>query len=63
MTERTPKFEFIYYPEFGEVERAVPASKIVYSLYSSELTVTEMREAFDYFLKACTYHIPLDEED
>jgi hypothetical protein len=61
--DRKPVFEFIHYPEFGEAERVVAATKIVYSLYSGELTVTEMREAFDSFLKACGYHIPLDEEE
>ena len=59
--ERQPTFEFTYYPEFGEAERISPATKITYTLYSSELTVTKMQEAFNNFLRACTYHIE-DEE-
>jgi hypothetical protein len=61
--DRQPVFDFIHYPKFGEVERTVPAVKIVYTLYSDEQTVHEMREQFNYFLKACSYHIPLDEEE
>ena len=59
--ERTPKYEFIYYPEFGEIEKTCPATKIVHTLYSPELTKTEMQEAFIYFLKACSYHFEEDE--
>ena len=61
--ERQPMFEFIHYPKFGEAERACPAVKIVYTLYSDEQTLHDMREQFDYFLKACSYHIPLEEEE
>ena len=56
-------FEFIHYPKFGEAERVCPAVKIVYTIYSDEQTLHDMREQFDYFLKACSYHIPLDEEE
>ena len=59
--DRKPVFEFIHYPSFGSAEYACPAVKIVYTLYSSEQTLFEMREQFDYFLKACSYHIPIDE--
>ena len=61
--DRQPKFELIHYPEFGEVERICPAVKIVYTIYSDGLTLSDMREQFDYFLKACSYHVPLDEEE
>jgi len=57
MNDRKPTFEFIHYPEFGEAERANPATKIVYTMYSDQLTRSEMQEAFTYFLRACTYHI------
>lgn len=60
--DREPVFEFISYPDFELPESVVPATKIVHTLYSSDLTITEMREQFNYFLKACSYHIPLDEE-
>ena len=60
--DRQPVFEFIHYPKFGNIEHACPAVKIVYTLYSDEQTLFEMREQFDYFLKACSYHIPLDDE-
>ena len=50
--DRQPVFEFIHYPEFGEAERICPAVKIVYTLYSGGQTVHDMREQFDYFLKA-----------
>jgi hypothetical protein len=61
--DRQPVFEFIHYPEFGEAERVCPAVKIVYTIYSDGQTVHDMREQFNYFLKACSYHIPLDEEE
>ena len=61
--ERQPKFELIHYPEFGEVERICPAVKIVYTIYSDPLTLSDMREQFDYFLKACSDYGPLDEEE
>ena len=51
---RQPKFELIHYPEFGEVERICPAVKIVYTIYSDPLTLSDMGEQFDYFLKACS---------
>ncbi len=59
--DRKPVFEFIHYPTFGRDEMVNPANKIVYTLYSEELTATAMREAFNYFLKACTYHIEEEE--
>lgn len=62
LVDRQPVFEFIHYPKFGEAERVCPAVKIVYTLYSDEQTLHDMREQFDYFLKACSYHIPIDEE-
>ena len=58
---KQPTFEFTYYPEFGEVESIIPAKKITYTLYSSTLNLTQMQEAFNNFLRACTYHIE-DEE-
>ena len=58
---RQPKFELIHYPEFGEVERICPAVKIVYTIYNEPLTLSDMREQFDYFLKACYYQLPLEE--
>lgn len=61
--DRQPVFEFIHYPDFGEAERICPAVKIVYTIYSVGQTVHGMREQFDYFLKACSYHIPTDEEE
>ncbi len=61
--DRQPVFEFIHCPEFGEAERICPAVKIVYTIYNDGLTLSDMREQFDYFLKACSYHIPLDEEE
>ena len=60
--DRQPRFELIHYPEFGEVERICPAVKIVYTIYNDGLTLSDMREQFDYFLKACAYHIPPNEE-
>ena len=60
--DRQPRFELIHYPEFGEAERICPAVKIVYTIYNDGLTLSDMREQFDYFLKACSYHIPRDEE-
>jgi hypothetical protein len=59
--DKQPTFEFTYYPEFGEAERFSPATKITYTLYRSDLTVIQMQEAFNNFLRACTYHIE-DEE-
>ena len=61
--DRQPRFELIHYPEFGEVERICPAVKIVYTIYNDGLTLSDMREQFDYFLKACSYPVPLDEEE
>jgi len=63
LMDRQPRFEMIHYPEFGEVERICPAVKIVYTIYNDGLTLSDMREQFDYFLKACSYHVPLDEEE
>ena len=60
--DRQPRFELIHYPEFGEVERICPAVKIVYTIYNDGLTLSDMREQFDYFLRACSYHIPPNEE-
>ena len=61
--DKKPVFEFIHDPEFGEAERICPAVKIVYTIYSDGQTIDDMREQFDYFLKACSYHIPLDEQE
>ena len=61
--DRQPVFEFTHYTESAEAERISPAVKIVYTIYSDGQTVHDMREQFDYFLKACSYHIPLDEEE
>ena len=62
---KDPVYEFIYYPEKNESIRAqglladAPFEhKIVYTLYDSSLTLTQMQEAFGYFLKACTYQLP-----
>ena len=61
--DRKPVYEFISYPDFGLSESSEPATKIVHTLYSSEITIHDMKEQFDYFLKACSYHIPIDEEE
>lgn len=55
--DRRPTYEFTHYPEFGEAERISPATKITLTLYSGELTLTDMQDAFNSFLRACTYHI------
>lgn len=55
--DRQPVFEFIHYPTFGEAEHTFPATKITYTIYSEGTSLPEMQEAFNYFLKACTYHI------
>lgn len=50
-----PIFEFIKHPEFGEMERYAPASKITYSIYKGEASVDELQTEFNCFLKACGY--------
>ena len=60
--DRQPRFELIHYPEFGEVERVCPAVKIVYTIYNDGLTLSDMREQFDCFSRACSYYIPPNEE-
>lgn len=67
---KDPVYEFIYYPEKNESLRAqglrlgpeTYEHKIVYTLYDSSLSLTQMQEAFGYFLKACTYHVPNPED-
>ena len=49
MEDRQPMFEFIHYPKFGDIEYVCPAVKIVYTMYSDEQTLHDMREQFDYF--------------
>ena len=58
-----PIFEFIKQPEFGDMEKYAPASKITYSIYSEYITADEIQSEFKCFLKACGYILKEDGEE
>ena len=49
--------------ERPEIHRAYNAIKSITVEVDDERTLDEMQEAFDNFLKAMGFHIPLDEDD
>lgn len=50
-----PIFEFIKHPEFGEMEKHAPASKIIFSIYNGAASVDQLQDEFNRFLRACGY--------
>tara|TARA_R110000764_G_scaffold202779_2_gene288017 strand:+ start:293 stop:478 length:186 start_codon:yes stop_codon:yes gene_type:complete len=61
MTQRKARYEFIAYPYECELGSS-PDTTLSLAIHDKDVTLEEMYEQFEYFLKATGYH-PRREED